>query len=351
MQEIEQQLLAMAQEAAVLVRVGRAVYANASARALLGEDCVGKRVAALFGEMVAGSQASSFLAQIRLRDRPCMLRLVRLEQEQIVYLHPQEECPAVLNQPFLYALRGALMNVDLAAERLRTAAEQQGNTALLEDLRVVTRSQYRILRLLRNASLILDLSQGAAVYSPRAFSLGSLCASLLDAVAPLVPEIRFVNRCGEDQIVFADPQLLSSLLMNLLSNAIRHGKGCTRISVGLMSSARNLVLSVHDDGCGIPPEELPLVFDRYRHDFPLNRVGAGPGLGLTAARLIAQLHGGTLLLESRPGQGTTLLFSLERPAAGQLKAPEEPFFLETRELLVGLADCLPDACFGELYLD
>lgn len=350
MPDTEQQLLALTEEAAVLVRGGRAVYANAAARGILGEDCVGKRVAALFGQVVAGVQASAFLAQICLRERPYLLRIARLEQGQVFFLRPQEELPAVLNAPFLYALRSSLMNLDLAAEQLRACAEQQGSAALLENLRSVARSEYQILRLLNNASLILDLAQGKAVFSPRTVSLGGLCASLLDALAPMLPRIRFVARREDDVPVSADPALVKALLMNLLSNAIRHGKGCTQISVSLMSSARNLVLAVHDDGCGIPPEELPLVFDRYRHDFQLSQMSAGPGLGLTAARLIAQLHGGTLLLESRPGQGTTLRVSLQR-GGEKLAAPGEPESWDSRELLTGLADCLPASCFGEQFLD
>ncbi len=351
MPETEQQLLAMTDEAAVLVRGGRAIYANAAARGILGDDCVGKRVAELFGEVVAGVQASAFLAQIRLRERPFLIRIARLEQEQVFFLRPQEDLPAVLNQPFLYALRSSLMNLDLAAEQLRAAAERQGAQSLLESLRSVTRSQYQILRLLNNASLILDISRGVAVFSPRVFSLSALCSSLLESLAPLVPGIRFVDRCGEGLTVCADPRLVRELLMNLLSNAIRHAYGCTQISLSLMSSARNLVLAVHDDGCGIPTEELPLVFDRYRHDFQLSQMGAGPGLGLTAARLIAQLHGGALLLESRPGQGTTLRVSLQRGSADKLGAPLDQEGWAARDLLTGLADCLPLGCFGEQFLD
>ena len=76
------------------------------------------------------------------------------------------------------------------------------------------------------------------------------------------------------------------------------------------------------------------------------------GLGLTAARLIAQLHGGTLLLESRQGRGTTLRVSLSREArAAPLHAPEAAPLCETEDLLAGLADCLPEDCFSERYLD
>jgi signal transduction histidine kinase len=160
-----------------------------------------------------------------------------------------------------------------------------------------------------------------------------------------------VNRCGSGVLIRGDRQLITAMLMNLLSNAILHAKNAARVSVSLLESPRNVVLAVDDDGCGIPPEELPRVLDRYRHGFRLDQMNAGPGLGLTAVRLVAQAHGGALLLESRPEQGTTVRVSLERGERELLHAPEEPPTLETRELLTGLADCLPADCFREQYLD
>lgn len=351
MPDIEEKLLAMSEEGAVLVRAGRVAYANAAALDVLGKDCVGKRAETLFGELISGVQASAFLAQIRLGQKPFMLRISRLEKEQVYFLRAQEELPAVLNQPFLYALRSAMMNLGLASEQIRLRAEAGWDRALLEQMRSVTRSQYRIQRLLENASLVLDLSRGDPPYSPRVLDLSALCSSILEAAAALMPQLRFENRCGRGILVKADPRMITAMMMNLLSNAILHGKTCSRIAVSLLQSERSVVLAVDDDGCGIPPEELPRVFDRYRHGFRMDQILQGPGLGLTIARLVAELHGGALLLESRQDQGTTLRVSLQRCGPEPLRAPETEPELETRDLLTGLADCLPAECFGELYLD
>lgn len=353
MEDSSVKLLSMMGEASVLAARGRAIYANAEARSVLGEDCVGKRVTELFGDLVAGVQAPSFLAQIRLGNRPFLLRISRLEKAQIYFLQPQTVPPALLNRPFLYSLRASLMNVELAAGQLRTEAETLGNAALLEALRTITRSQFALLRQLDNASLILAASEGEAACMPELFNLSALCASIIDGVSGMVPGIRFLFRGGDRLMIRADVQLVKNLLMNLLSNAIRHGKGCSQISLSLMETERNVVLAVDDDGCGIPPEELPRVFDRYRHSYELRQLSAGPGMGLTAARMIAQLHNGALLLESRPGQGTTLRISLQRDGDMQFTArtPGEPVLCQTRDLLTGLADCLPAECFSERWLD
>ena len=76
----------------------------------------------------------------------------------------------------------------------------------------------------------------------------------------------------------------------------------------------------------------------------------GAGLGLSAARGIAQLHGGTLLLESRPDQGTLVQVSFSRRSVAT-RMQMDSDLCSMRDLLLGLADCLPLSCFEGKYLD
>ena len=79
---------------------------------------------------------------------------------------------------------------------------------------------------------------------------------------------------------------------------------------------------------------------------------SGAGLGLTVARSAAHLHGGTLLLESRQDKGTTVRVSLSRHlSCSALKSPGADQEAEVKTVLCGLADCLPDSCYTERYMD
>ena len=347
------ELLTLTSEAAVLVRAGRAAYLNFAARELLGQDCIGKTVAQLFGADVAGTQASAFLAQIRLRGLPYAVRVTQFDGDRVYFLRPQEAMPAVMNQPFLYALRSALMNMSMSAQRLRELSEAQQNRPMLDSLCTLTREQYRILRLVNNAALILGDAEGEPVCAMQPFNLSALFASLLDAIRDFLPDVRIQAQLGNNIPICADPSLMKSLLMNLLSNALLHAHGLSRISVSLTDASQSVVLAVDDDGCGIAPDALYQVFDRYRHSFDLRQMNTGPGLGLTAARLITQLHHGTLLLESRPEHGTTLRASLSKAGLEQarLQATGNCIVCETRDVLTGLADCLSTDCYREQYLD
>ena len=82
-------------------------------------------------------------------------------------------------------------------------------------------------------------------------------------------------------------------------------------------------------------------------------MGRGPGLGLSVSRGVAQLHGGTLLLESRENRGTAVRVTLSRKlsARGQLREDGSEEGYSSRDLLTGLADCLPEEAFSEKYLD
>jgi signal transduction histidine kinase len=109
----------------------------------------------------------------------------------------------------------------------------------------------------------------------------------------------------------ADPQRLSRVLYNLLQNALRHTPSDGTIILRTAPAGACVQLSVSDTGEGIASEDIPFVFERfYRSDRARARDGAGSGLGLAIARGIIEAHGGRIWIESPPGAGATVAFSL-----------------------------------------
>src|SRR5213082_2008071 len=108
---------------------------------------------------------------------------------------------------------------------------------------------------------------------------------------------------------------LEEIVHNLLDNAVNYSRVDGRIVIALVTRDRELVLSVADEGVGIPAEDLPRIFERfYRADRARSRELGGTGLGLSIVKHIAQLHGGRVEAESVIGQGTTI--SVILPAEG-----------------------------------
>jgi two-component system phosphate regulon sensor histidine kinase PhoR len=103
----------------------------------------------------------------------------------------------------------------------------------------------------------------------------------------------------------ADVRKLSLAVSNLVDNAIKYGKEGGRITVTGKIEPKGFTLEVKDDGPGIPPEDLPRIFERfYRVDKGRSRELGGTGLGLSIVKHIVESHEGTLQAESRLGVGT-----------------------------------------------
>ena len=111
----------------------------------------------------------------------------------------------------------------------------------------------------------------------------------------------------------ADPLRLRQALDNLVSNALAHTPAGTEVLVSAFPQRHDLLLTVTDSGGGIPIEDQARIFDA---GVRLDPQRPGAGLGLAIARAIAEGHGGTLTVESAPGEGAT--FTLTLPLASRL---------------------------------
>jgi signal transduction histidine kinase len=126
--------------------------------------------------------------------------------------------------------------------------------------------------------------------------------------------------------VDADPARLQQIVWNLLSNAIKFTPAGGRVDLTLRRapSGQDVEIVVADTGPGIPPEFLPHVFERFRQgDATTTRRQGGLGLGLSIARSLAELHGGTLRADS-PGANRGAVFTLTLPLTSHAPAHPEP---------------------------
>ena len=113
--------------------------------------------------------------------------------------------------------------------------------------------------------------------------------------------------------VAGDPDYLERAVSNLVDNAIKYTPEGGRIRLSAKSHEDIVVIEVTDTGIGIPPEDVPRVFERfYRVDKSRSREMGGTGLGLSIVKHVVQVHGGTVDVESVVGKGTT--FRVRLPA-------------------------------------
>jgi signal transduction histidine kinase len=171
-------------------------------------------------------------------------------------------------------------------------------------------------RLAALVTQMLTLARSDGPVAPQEFvpvSLGGLAADTAREMR-LLAEAKGITievSGGADPAVPGDPVRLRELLTILLDNSLKYSDAGTSVAVEVTSEGETAVLRVSDAGHGIAAEELPRIFERfYRADKARSRESGGSGLGLSIARWIAEAHGGSIEIESTPGQGTTVTVRL-----------------------------------------
>jgi signal transduction histidine kinase len=117
---------------------------------------------------------------------------------------------------------------------------------------------------------------------------------------------------GEDlPMLNIDPERMTQVLGNLVSNAVRHTRAGGEVVLGAHPVHTNkMVIDVRDTGEGIAPEELPHIFNRFYRSDQARQQNGSSGLGLAIAKSIVTAHGGTISAESTVGEGTTFIITL-----------------------------------------
>ena len=118
--------------------------------------------------------------------------------------------------------------------------------------------------------------------------------------------------CSGNGQIYADPDLFERAVGNLLDNALRFTPENGSIQIALSKHEADFEVAVSDTGCGIAPEHLPRVFDRF-YRAESSRGSDGAGLGLALVKSIVDLHGGTATIQSKPARGTTVTLIFPAP--------------------------------------
>ena len=195
-------------------------------------------------------------------------------------------------------------------------------------LRQVRHSSRVLLALIDDLLDLARMDRGALSLDLRPVSLPEVIQRSIDTVR-LMAEARavaIITAPMPDPMpsTRADPHRLQQVLWNLLSNAIKFTSRHGRIVVRVERESDRFVVSVEDDGIGIPESELPHVFERFRQvDGSPTRRYPGMGIGLSLARSLVELHGGTIRAESVVGHGSRFVFTLPiRPVIRQVARSE-----------------------------
>lgn len=252
-------------------------------------------------------------------------------------------------------LRSALANMHLAAAQLAPAAERERDPELDAKASLLDQSYYRMLRLVNNLNAAGSLGEEGPL-PVRDRDLVEAVREICDATQSLAAlrDIRLEFRCAVERHICAFHFFaMEQLLYQLLSNALKFTPDGGSITVELRFASRRVLLSVADTGCGIPENQIPYLFDRYLHEDAVAPQPHGLGLGLPICQHIAEGHDGTMMAESRPGQGARFTLSFPDRRCGTMDVSDVRFDYSGgfNHVLLALADALPSQAFLQRHLD
>lgn len=185
-------------------------------------------------------------------------------------------------------------------------------------LRIAMTQSERLGKLVGELFDLAKLESGHTQLHAEPFALGELVHDVVLSYR-LAAQRRDVHIEAQipDNLPFvnADVGLIERVLQNLLDNALRHTEAGGRVEVALRDAGDAVTVQVADTGHGIPPEELPYVFDRFYQVKKSEREGrGGVGLGLAVAKRILELHDTSIAVDSAPEAGTRFDFTLPTAA-------------------------------------
>jgi signal transduction histidine kinase len=260
------------------------------------------------GRHIPQPEADDEVAELArtLEDMLQALDAARAETEST--LARQREFVADASHELRTPLTSVLANLELLAEQVEGEDAQAAVASAL-------RSSQRMRRLVADLLLLARADAGRAV-PHRPVDVSQVLVEVAAELEPLAERggHHLTIAVREPLVVEGARDELHRLALNLIENALRHTPSGTHVHAVLSSDAADVVLSVEDDGPGIPEELRPRLFERFvrgRGDS-----GGGSGLGLSIVRAVAVSHGGSVAIERRTGGGPGARFVVRLPRAG-----------------------------------
>jgi PAS domain S-box-containing protein len=185
---------------------------------------------------------------------------------------------------------------------------------LHQGLSVIEEEADRLNKLIDNLLTASRMQAGGLKLNFGYVSLPPLAEKVVEKLRPQADKHTFSLDFPPDfPAVPGDSERLQEVLANLVGNAIKYSPQGGLIRVSGLAEAGQVVVTVSDEGVGVPPEEQERIFERfYRAEGDLSSSTPGVGLGLYLCKAVVEAHGGRIWVESEPGRGASFIFTLPR---------------------------------------
>lgn len=264
-------------------------------------------------EISEGNYSIRFEARVKTQE---LNELTQAVNHMAGALEEQENLRRRLTTDVAHELRTPLANISSHLEAMMEGVweptsdrlqllfdEVKRITAIVAELEQLRQVESENLKLDKEPVNLLELA-------------GTVCSSFEQELAGKQLTCRIE---GEAVRIPGDKNKLHQVIFNLLSNAVKYSSPGGEIKISVHERGENAIVTVEDQGIGIPQKDLPLIFQRfYRADASRSRKTGGAGIGLTIVEAIVRAHNGTVSVESEEGKGSCFQIALPHQTAENL---------------------------------
>ncbi|MDF2613071.1 MAG: ATPase, histidine kinase, gyrase and HSP90-like domain protein [Clostridia bacterium] len=209
------------------------------------------------------------------------------------------------------------LNVICSAEQVITSileVSDPDHSKISKYLKIIKQNSYRLLRLINN---LIDITKIDA----SSFKVKFVNSNIVKVVEDITMSVAdFIEHEGitlifdtetEEKIVACDPDNIERIMLNLLSNAVKYGKRDGFVFINIYLEQDSVCISVKDNGIGIEEDMQELVFERFvQVDKSFQRTREGSGIGLALVKSLVEMHGGSISVRSKIGEGSEFIIKL-----------------------------------------
>ena len=242
-----------------------------------------------------------------------------LAHEALAVEHEKERLRGELRNRFItmtsHEFRTPLTGIVSSAELLASFGERWDAEHRLDHVERIRKAAGTMERMLEDVLTIGRAEAGVLRPSPSPIRLDEFCRALVETLEHSTNRshaLRYTFLGDPD--VTMDERLLQHVLGNLLGNAVKYSAPGTEIRFAVRTTAEECLFSVHDQGLGIPAEEIPTLFTSFSRASNAQHL-PGTGLGLAVVKRALDVQKGTITVESELGRGTTFHVSIPRRLA------------------------------------
>lgn len=230
------------------------------------------------------------------------------------------------------------LNVILSAVQVMAISNFEINiTAKEKYLSIVKQNCYRLLRLVNNLIEISRIDSGYTELELRRHNIVSVIEDVTGSVSEYIQNkgLNLIfDTNTEERFIDCDYDKIERVMLNLLSNAVKFTRTGDSIIINVIEEKQTVTISVKDTGIGIPEDKLDTIFQRFvQVDKSFTRQHEGSGIGLALVKSLVEMHGGSINVKSRLGEGSEFIISLPATIYEGCYSEKETSYMSSEETI------------------